>query len=78
MNKPIRDVRPPLDIGDLLYNARTSNDLTVNDVCSLCFLSKPVYEAYEMNRVLNIEFPEAEALATLLDLSLDDLMCPYD
>ena len=78
MNKPIRDIRPPHYIGDLLVHARASNDLTVNDVCTFSLVSKPVYEAYEMNRVPNIGFREAEALATLLDLSLDDLVRPFD
>ncbi|WP_022795069.1 hypothetical protein [Marinococcus halotolerans] len=78
MNNPIRDARSPHYIGDLLYHARTSKDLTVKDVCTMCLVSKPVYEAYEMNRVPNIGFREAEALATLLDLSLDDLVRPFD
>lgn len=78
MNNPIRDARSPHYIGDLLYNSRTSKDLTVNDVCTFSLVSKSVYEAYEMNRVPNIGFREAEALATLLDLSLDALMSPYD
>ena len=78
MNNPIRDARSPHYIGDLLYHARTSKDLTVKDVCTFTLVSKPVYEAYEMNRVPNIGFREAEALATLLDLSLDDLVRPFD
>ena len=78
MNKFIRQPRSPHYVGDMLYHARISKDLTINDVCTFCMIAKSVYEAYETNRVPNIGFRETEALATLLDLSLDALVCPYD